>query len=420
MKQTFLRHVFLYWSHENITESLPTISSSIIPKKHTKFYQVKASLTLETTNSEGSIHIRETSSLTLFRMCKIDQPQEALQASSDLCGSEGSESWTLERRKMRTSLSDSAKMTATNISSSILSGVLHGVVWSVFALNFPIILSGREVGDKIYPKASYEYDPSVSLFDNTIWTYGTDYGLATIMMSFAFWILRTSNDSERNEHKRLARVSASMLILYAISTGAGAIAHHNYLTVESRNSLTFRLLWTICVGTVYLAPISMGMIGNECLRIFQPRANCPPLLRSMPRLTDIYWILYGTVGTVACALGYMSHQRPACDIFIAGITQTPCTFYCMGFLYLVEHPGITKTMKIYGNVGFIMNAFLLPLYPILVLNLGWSLAATNTLLHANLCVAWSLQGLVLQRVVKSLVEEPRNESQQKPLKKKVQ
>jgi len=302
-------------------------------------------------------------------------------------------------------------------SSSVLSGVLHGVVFSVASLEAPFIVSGRDLVNKIYQKASYEYDPAISLFDNTIWTYGTDYALATITAGFAIWILQTSNRSSRDVHKRVARASATMLILYSVSTGAGAIAHQHFLTVESRNSMVFRLLWTICVGTVYLAAIPMGIIGSECLRIFQPRPNCPPLLKTIPLVTNAYWMFYGAIGAIACALGFMSFQRPACDIFIAGCTQTPSTFYFLAFLVSVEHPLITKFMKLYGVVGFICNAFLLPLYPILVRN--FSLATTNTVLHTNLCIAWSLQGLVLQRVVKCLVEETtHNEQRQEQLRNK--
>lgn len=303
-------------------------------------------------------------------------------------------------------------VTATSVSSSVLSGLLHGVLWVVVSLNLPFILSGQDVANKLYQKASFEYDPKISLFDNTIWTYGTDYALATITAGFASWILHTSNRSASPPMaKRLARVSASMLFLYAISTGAGGVAHHTFLTIESRNTLVFRVLWTICVGTVCLAPTAMGMIGNECLRIFQLRKDCPPLLKTMPRISDAFWLVYGAVITISCLMGGMSFQRPACDIFIGGITQTPCTFYCMAFIYLVEHPKITTGIKIRGLVGFIMNAFMLPLYPMLILKLGWSLAATNTLLHSNLCVAWSLQGLTLQRIVKALVEE-QEESEQ--------
>ncbi len=329
-------------------------------------------------------------------------PPPAVQAASDLYASDASDS-----DEVNTEINNKMKNSTKTVSrlSSVGHGILHGILWCIFALNFPTILSGQEVGEKIYPKANYVYEPSKHHFDNTIWTYGTDYGLACVTGFFALWILQTSSRSAREDHKPLARISATMMVLYSMSTLAGAIGHQFFLTIESHNTLVFRLLWTTCVGTVFLAPCAMGIIGNECLRIFQPRQGCPPILKTMPRLTDTYWIVYGLVGLIVCALGLASFQRPACDIFIAGTTQTPCTFYCMAFLYLVEHPKFTKTMRIYGLVGFIMNAFMLPLYPFLILNLEWSLPATNTLLHTNLCVAWSLQGLVLQRIVKVVVEE---------------
>lgn len=305
---------------------------------------------------------------------------------------------------------DQFTVTTASVSSSVLSGVLHGVVWTVFSLNFPILLSGKEVYSKIYQSASFEYDPRVSVFDNTVWTYGTDYALATMTAFMACWILRTSNRAKNSIAKRLSRISAAMLVLYSIQTACGGLAHHNFLTVESRNSLAFRVLWTICVGAVFVAAAAMGMIGTECLELFQLRSNCPPLLKTLPRPSHTYWVFYGAIGTIACICGASSFQRPACDIFIAGTTQTPSTFYCMLFLYLVEHPKITNTIKILGLFGFIQNAFLLPLYPILVLNFGWSLPATNTLLHTNLFCAWFLQALALQRIVKALVEETGTEA----------
>jgi len=377
-------------------------------------------------------------------MCKSDQllndysktsssPPPAMQAGSDLSGSDGSESDDINEaepsqrhpRKMRQSpsnqMNDSNKdanaNAASNLSSSVISGVLHGVVWVVLALNMPYFASHPDVAGRTYQKALYKYDPAISLFDNTIWTYGTDYALAIITAGFAVWILHTSNQSSRDDHKPLARASAWMLVLYAISVGVAAPLHQFYLTVESRNTLVFRLLWTIVPSSVYAAVIPMGIIGNECLRIFQSRPNCSSLLKSIPCLTDTYWKFYGAIGIIACALGHTSFQRPACDIFIAGCTQTPPTFYCMAFLFLFEHPGISKGMRILGFFGFISNAILLPLYPFLVDTLGWSLGATNFTMHSNLCVAWSLQGLILQRIVKALVEETRDGQEQLQTKK---
>ena len=96
--------------------------------------------------------------------------------------------------------------------------------------------------------------------------------------------------------------------------------------------------------------------------------------------------------TVACALGYISFKRPACDIFIAGITQFLPTFYCMAALGLRKWPskrsnespiGLVKvSYRIMYYVGFIGNAPLLPMYPMLVQYSGMSLAGVNTLLHS--------------------------------------
>mmetsp|Transcript_14535 Transcript_14535/g.40400 ORF Transcript_14535/g.40400 Transcript_14535/m.40400 type:complete len:366 (+) Transcript_14535:200-1297(+) len=353
-------------------------------------------------------------------MCSSSDALSKESVNSGLCGSDGSDSddtndSVTERRclrEMRFGEDCGDTTTTSSSSSSVLTGILHGIGWMVVAMNLPFYVSGEETFNKIYLKAFYDYDPKISLFDNTIWTYGSDYVLAVMTAGTGCWILWTSNRADTVIANKLAWVSAAMLFLYAISVTTGGIAHHTFLTVESRNSLSFRVLWTICVGTVYMAPMAMGMIANECLRIFQSRSNCPPLLKQMPCLMDSYWLCYGAVGTMTCICGYMSYQRPACDIFIAAITQTPCTFYFMGILYLLEDPVITNGVKIPGLIGFIINAFLLPLYPALVVTFGWSLGGTNALLHTNLFIAWFLQGLTLQRIVKALVEETGKEARQ--------
>jgi hypothetical protein len=383
----------------------------------------------------------------------------ATQANSEHSGSDGSESDDSnnnrynnsqggKRRSSPTNENDTAtaKTAISNISMSVMNGILHGVVWVVVALQLPFILNRNEA-TVIYRPAYYKYSTELSLFDNTIWTYGTDYALCIIMTSLACWILSfrhnrgTGNNGNGNDVKRLCYLSASMLLLYAISVLAGGIAHQNFHTVESRNTILFRIIWTTCVGTVCLAPASMGMIGSECIRLFKNRKDCPSILKSMPLISDTYWTIYGLVVTIACGLGAMSFQRPACDIFIGGITQTSSTFYCMAFLYTMKHYNNSKStsnskkihihphMKIMGLIGFILNATLLPIYPVLVLHLGWTLPSVNTFLHSCLCMAWSMQGFILQHVIRALVVEGENnnnieileEQQQKPLKmKKVQ
>jgi len=364
----------------------------------------------------------------------IASPPPSIHTYSDFSGSDGSESDenidlisdnTAERsRQPKQNQVDSHRDkkrtgdealavsgTETSMLSSAATGIFHGVLWMIIAEYLPHILSGRAIGKKIYAKAFNNYDPAVSVFDNTMWTYGTDYTLTVMTGGIAIWILQTSKQTKSDLAKRLSNISSTMLFLYATSTLLGGIAHHNFLTVESRNTMIFRVLWTTCSSTVYIVPTFMGMIGNECLKIFQARPECPPLLKSMPRLSDTHWLFYGVFGMIyAPILGFMSFQRPACDIFIAGVTQTPCTFYCMGFLYLVQHPAMTKGVVVSGLVGFIMNAYLLPLYPFLAENQGWSLGATNALMHANLFIAWGLQGLTLQRLVQGLVDETKPQS----------
>jgi hypothetical protein len=113
----------------------------------------------------------------------------------------------------------------------------------------------------------------------------------------------------------------------------------------------------------------------------------------------------------ACALGYMSFKRPACDIFIAGITQFPTTFYCLLALGLRKWPTssspssneeksspighVRLPYRIMFYIGFIGNAPLLPMYPVLVQYSGMSLAGINTLLHFWLMIMWGMQGISL-------------------------
>jgi hypothetical protein len=146
----------------------------------------------------------------------------------------------------------------------------------------------------------------------------------------------------------------------------------------------------------------------------------------------------------AVAMGYMSFKRPACDIFIAGITQFPTTFYCLGALGLRKWPSssavsatnavpvvssssssttttttstssstaIEKSSSLIGHVhlpyrimyyvGFIGNAPLLPMYPLLVQYSGMSLAGINTLLHSWLMIMWGMQGVSLLHLLNAI------------------
>lgn len=268
-----------------------------------------------------------------------------------------------------------------------------------FSLWFPYV-GLAEASGKTYEFAFWNYDPSISRFDNTAWTYVTDYMLAAVMAGFS---LSTLSLSQRRNTDRLCNRVASLTILYMVSVIAGGIAHQTFLTVESRNSLSFRLLWTVCVGTVSLASTSMGCSASEIVRKFQDENHCSEMFRKIPLVPEYVWYIYGSCVFACTALGGMSFQRPACDIFIAGTTQTPTTFYIMVVLFFLDHPKAKFNIRALGMFGFIFNAPLLPMYSILIYYTDLSLAVVNTLLHSWLTVAWSLQAFALGHVIRSVM-----------------
>lgn len=141
-----------------------------------------------------------------------------------------------------------------------------------------------------------------------------------------------------------------------------------------------------------------SVIGLACMP-----CNIPILLFGCQKLTynslrlshRWFWPAYGSYMAAACGLGYISFKRPACDIFIAGITQFPTTLYCLLVLGRrrwgdknIMNDSISSPIglvrmpyRIMFYIGFIGNAPLLPMYPVLVQYSGMSLAGINTLLH---------------------------------------
>ncbi len=349
-------------------------------------------------------------------MCKSeDKPPSAIRADSTISSEESGVSfedgdWMDSSPQSRAQLLKEFKSLSLikeeswgpgfSLFVSMTLGTLMGAMVTGFAVWFPFALA-PEAARKTYHWAFYQYDESISHFDNTAWTYGTDYGLAVVMALLAASILKHSRPGVSDS---LCYRSAGLLLGYCISVIAGGFCHQHYLTVESRNSLSFRCLWTICVGTVSAASGFMGSSGTEVIRKFQQQPNCDPWLRRIPLIPQSFWWAFGVIVTAVCAWGGMSFQRPACDIFIAGITQFPSTFYLMTFFLSARHPKTKVSARIMGLLGFIMNAPLLPMYPLLIQYTDLSLASVNTLLHSWLCVAWSLQGYSLRHMIQAIVE----------------
>lgn len=106
------------------------------------------------------------------------------------------------------------------------------------------------------------------------------------------------------------------------------------------------------------------------------------------------WIVWGYVLLMVITLGGLSCVRPACDIFLAGITQSIPVFYLQFCLYQTTYYFKTLSFSIFGLlfVGVIFNAPLIVLYPHLLEMFG--AAITNVFLHATLLISWGGQGRV--------------------------
>lgn len=280
----------------------------------------------------------------------------------------------------------------------LLMGALAGSSVTVFARVFPFWLPASEAAHDTYRFAGFQYTETSTYFDDTIWTYGTDYGIALVLSIVAMSIPDGSN-------KQLASKARQLLWGYATSVTAGGIAHQFLTTLKQRQGLLFRLVWTVCVGTVTWAAHDMSQAGNGVVALLHNDHKSNVRLQKVaPSSTMCRG--YAAVTTLAVCFGGMSFDRPACDIFIAGITQFPSTVYVM-FVFLTSElapkdkniPVLTTFQRIWGSMAFMMNAPLLPIYPLLAQYTDWSLGSINALLHAWLLTTWCLQGLSLKGIV---------------------
>jgi hypothetical protein len=305
----------------------------------------------------------------------------------------------------------------------ITAGTLVSATVTGFSWYLPFLLAPT-AALRTYVYAQWDYDAAQSQFDNSIGTFGTDYFLALCMLLLIPLIpcppsspsLKQGGVEASSFHKT-GFYTRGLLASYMISVAAGGWAHQFYTTVESQNTLPFRLLWTVCVGAVAIASGFMGAAATSLLRLDPDLrlALAPPRNRSgyvakrnhfqLPMVPESFWFAYA-IGIVAIVIyGGFSFQRPACDIFVVGITQFPSTFYMMLILWwgLRQYP-ISDRLRLLGCIGFIFNAPLLPMYPILVQYTDWPLGGINTLLHTWLLIAWTGQGLALRQVGRAVME----------------
>ena len=152
-----------------------------------------------------------------------------------------------------------------------------------FALWFPYVIPGvSSAAIQTYIPAFYTYDKTHTSFDNTNWTYGTDYILTVVMFLLAakcYYAKSPSNypkGRKKNKDSFKLRVySASLLLCYGISTLAGGYSHQKFIDIDMLNTTKFRIFWIVCVGNVSFASCYMGLIGREVQRVFGVKGTIP-------------------------------------------------------------------------------------------------------------------------------------------------
>jgi len=311
-------------------------------------------------------------------------------------------------------------------SSTSVHSTCQIAAWIILTLIFKefstyLARSTSNAAEKTYIRASYEYDNDNTWFDNTILTWGTDYAIAVLMAFSALkcYLATSSQRGMRNERasSSLRNRSCALLLCYAVSVMAGGISHQFFTTIDSLNTTTFRILWTICVGAVTTAAGPMGMIGSEICWRLNANTDESKVRFRVPVIPDYLWYVYGGYFTILCILGEISYKRPACDIFVAGISQFVPTAYNVAVLLSIRWEDacaiesiskvsdfVSGSVKLFYRilfyVGFIGNSPLLPAYPLLVQYTELPLGVVNAMLHLNLTLSWGMQALCLHHPVR--------------------
>jgi len=316
---------------------------------------------------------------------------------------------------------------------------------------------GRD-GYSTYVWAGWQYNEEAR-FDNTWLTWATDYMIAAICMLKVLQLqLMVRKPSV------LCTRCQALLIVYAISTVLGGAVHQLHDGhFADLNTVWFRMSWTLVVSLTALAGSIFGLIANEVLLLNAKSCTVTPAStlahnsnsnwthrcarqlfpavtthttsastiaqlrpgslsksitqqvpvnlflswaqaltnRSSPLVSDAAWIGWGIALIVLIVTGAFSCMRPACDIFIAGASQTIPTFYLQ--LVLLKCRDKVPRSSWWGlQASLLGNCPLIFLYPALVQRSGLSLGWINALLHAVLACSWSGQGAGLLCVCKSM------------------
>jgi len=241
---------------------------------------------------------------------------------------------------------------------------------------------------KLYAMAYFNYKENTR-FDNTIWTYGTDYMIGICMAFGVAWLLIRCKSST------LRSRCIGLIICYAVSVLVGGYCHQTFVTIEAVSSFRYRVLWTVCVNAVIVAGGFIGSIGSHISRsVNGSRVSVP----------DWFWMGFACILFVFTCMGILSCEQPACDIFLAGITQFVPTVYIMLVLITRSNKDvITMKMVVATSSAFLLNCVLLPMYSI-ALSRGLALSTVNTILHAWLTMTWCSQFFCLCNICESIDE----------------
>jgi len=231
---------------------------------------------------------------------------------------------------------------------------------------------------KLYVWAYFDYNEKLR-FDNTIWTYGTDYIIAVWM---TFGVLCTW---WRCDSSALRNRSIGLLSCYGASVLVGGLCHQHFTSFEAISSIPFRLYWTVCVGFVAIAGGFMGSYASNLARSVEGT----PLI-----VPEWFWKIFSITMLITTVVGGFSCEQPACDIFLAGVTQFIPSVYISLVLFTRTESFITPNMIIATTIGFWLNCLLLPFYSV-ALDGGLELSTINTMLHFCLTVAWGCQFICL-------------------------
>ncbi|GMI56964.1 hypothetical protein ScalyP_jg12118 [Parmales sp. scaly parma] len=275
------------------------------------------------------------------------------------------------------------------------------------------------VAPDLYNQCFFHYSSATLKFDNTAWTWATDYGLSVWMGFGIIPLLRNAAAKKGGVISLLSHNSAMLLLCYASSVFFGAICHQNYNSFNSTNpsnlnTLSFRFFWTLCVASVSCAGGYIGSTATILQKQWEQTGETV-FFHSMQFPSVSFWRFYSAIAVIVTIFGFFSMCRPACDIFLAGVTHTLPFFVLVyvgigGLLGRKKKPIWPFAVLFYGCLG---NSPLLWLYPFMVHNTSLSLGHINGLLHLSLFTSWGAQMISLMHFSDVSVIKFRNNNSKK-------